>query len=163
MSPILYVVTPYLIVAFSLLTLWRDVDAQNWGNAAFAALNAFLASWAIVAYIGIWNSVVDIWVGLTKFLYVEKRRTTSSSAARQGEPELDWRAVLYHGHAGATVPLEVLRSARASADAAAVGVDAALSATSGSFGSSGASGASVSSGASGPAVAAVTADERQVA
>ena len=38
-----YVLAPLLIVAFSVLTGRRDVLAENWGNAAFAALNATLA------------------------------------------------------------------------------------------------------------------------
>lgn len=103
-SPLLYVIAPLAIVAFSLFTLWRDVNAQNWGNAAFAAFNAALAVWAIVAYIGIGNTIVDIWLGLTKPLYVEKTR---SRVAPEPAPEsdiLDWRSVLYHGHSGGQIP-----------------------------------------------------------
>ncbi|WP_345761337.1 glycosyltransferase family 2 protein [Diaminobutyricibacter sp. McL0608] len=101
---LLYVITPLLIVAFSLFTLWRDVNAQNWGNAAFAAFNAFLASWAIIAYIGIGNSIVDFWMGITKPLYVEKNRKRVKVEAATDAEVLDWRSVLYHGHADGTVP-----------------------------------------------------------
>ena len=99
-APLLYVVAPYLIVAFSGLTLWRDVLAQNWGNAAFAAFNALLASAAILANIGIWNSLVDVWLGLTKWLYVEKKPRAARPALVSIQPAqaLDWRAVIYHGH-----------------------------------------------------------------
>jgi len=99
-APMLFVVLPYLIVAFSVLTLWRDVDAQNWGNAAFAGFNALLATTAILANIGVWNSVVDIWLGATQWLFVER----TPRAARVPQPvaapaaELDWRAVIYHGY-----------------------------------------------------------------
>ncbi|GAB3617795.1 glycosyltransferase family 2 protein [Okibacterium endophyticum] len=102
-APLLYVVAPYLIVAFSALTLWRDVSAQNWGNAAFAAFNAALAMVAILANIGIWNSLTDTWLGLTKWLYVERgpRRTTAQTDAETTTIRpIDWRAVLYHGHDG---------------------------------------------------------------
>lgn len=103
-SPLLYVVTPFLIVAFSLFTLWRDVNAQNWGNAAFAAFNATLAIWAIVSYIGIGNTIVDIWLGLTKPLYVEKNRKREDAAPVEVADVIDWRSVLYHGHTGGDLP-----------------------------------------------------------
>lgn len=103
-SPLLYVVTPFLIVAFSLFTLWRDVSAQNWGNAAFAAFNATLAVWAIVSYIGVGNAIVDIWLGVTKPLYVEKRRPAEAPAPAPSADVIDWRSVLYHGHTGGDLP-----------------------------------------------------------
>jgi cellulose synthase (UDP-forming) len=103
-APLLYVVTPVLIVAFSLFTLWRDLVAGNWGNAAFAAFNAFVATWAILAYIGLWNMLVDTWHGLTDWMYVEVYPKAPATASA-GEPVLDWRAVLYHGDAKKKVPL----------------------------------------------------------
>ena len=103
-SPLLYVIAPLAIVAFSLFTLWRDVNAQNWGNAAFAAFNATLAVWAIVAYIGIGNTIVDIWLGLTKPLYVDKSRKRTAAEPVPVTASIDWRSVLYHGHAGGEVP-----------------------------------------------------------
>ncbi|WP_433862493.1 glycosyltransferase family 2 protein [Streptomyces sp. L7] len=103
-SPLLYVIAPLAIIGFSLFTLWRDWNAHNWGNAAFAAFNATLAIWSLVAYIGIWNTVVDIWLGLTKPLYVEKKRKRSAPATAPVTESIDWRSVLYHGHAGGEVP-----------------------------------------------------------
>lgn len=103
-SPILYVIAPVLIVAFSLFTLSRDLAAENWGNAFFAGFNAFVASWAIVSYIGIWNTIVDTWLGMTSWLYVEVKPKQSLADLNE-EPALDWRAVLYHGDANGVVPL----------------------------------------------------------
>jgi len=103
-SPLLYVVTPFLIVAFSLFTLWRDVNAQNWGNAAFAAFNATLAIWAIISYIGVGNAIVDMWLGATRPLYVDKGRRQKAEEAHPETASIDWRSVLYHGHAGGQVP-----------------------------------------------------------
>jgi cellulose synthase/poly-beta-1,6-N-acetylglucosamine synthase-like glycosyltransferase len=118
-APLLYVVAPYAIVVFSVLTFWRDFGAQNWGNAAFAALNASLATWAILANIGIGPSLVDVWLGLTKWLYVERKPAAVAVAgvspasaglvvaqsvggpavAATAELEaVDWRSVLYHGN-----------------------------------------------------------------
>ncbi|MGI9822651.1 glycosyltransferase family 2 protein [Agromyces sp. Marseille-Q5079] len=104
-APAIYIVIPYLIVAFSLLTLWRDVLAQNWGNAAFAAFNAVLAFYAIRAYIGIRNSFVDIWLGLLNWLYVPDRAKAKAKAAADvagpaadaAPKPVDWEGILYHG------------------------------------------------------------------
>ncbi|MGH7158148.1 MAG: glycosyltransferase family 2 protein [Candidatus Saccharimonadales bacterium] len=103
-SPMLYVIMPLIIVGFSAFTLWRDVQAENWANAVFAGFNVFVAAWAIMAYIGIWNTVVDTWLGLTKWLYVENRPKAAVAAATS-QPSLDWQAILYHGHAQEAVPL----------------------------------------------------------
>jgi cellulose synthase (UDP-forming) len=103
-SPLLYVVAPLAMVAFSLFTLWRDWNAQNWGNAAFAAFNATLAIWAIISYIGIGATIVDIWLGLTKPLYVEKGPKRTAEVAQPETESIDWRSVLYHGHSGGQVP-----------------------------------------------------------
>ncbi|WP_349867064.1 glycosyltransferase family 2 protein [Leifsonia sp. WHRI 6310E] len=117
-SPLLYVVAPLAMVAFSLFTLWRDWNAQNWGNAAFAAFNATLAIWAIVSYIGIGATIVDIWLGLTKPLYVEKGKKRDAEAPAPATESLDWRSVLYHGHSGGEVP-HLERAAAAGATGAA--------------------------------------------
>ncbi len=67
----LYLVSPLLIIGFSLFTLWRNIEGENWGNAAFAGFNAFAATWAVVAYIGVKNMMVDLWSALIDWLYVE--------------------------------------------------------------------------------------------
>lgn len=100
---LLYVISPLLIVGFSLFTLWRNIEGQNWGNAAFAGFNAFAATWAIFSYIGIGNLIVDVWYGLTDLLYVEV--TTKKSKVKETlNTPIDWRAVLYHGEAKGFVP-----------------------------------------------------------
>jgi cellulose synthase (UDP-forming) len=108
-APLLFVVAPYLIVAFSGLTLWRDVLAHNWGNAAFAAFNAVLALTSIVANIGLWNSLVDVWLGMTTWLNVERKPRVAQAKPAVGSPApaLDWRAVIYHGYANGEVPAGV--------------------------------------------------------
>lgn len=98
-APALYVLVPYLIVAFSLFTLWRDASVGNWGNVAFAALNTTLAAFAIWAYIGIANSVVDLSLGALNWLYVKPRapREVVSPIVPKTAEEVDWQALLYHG------------------------------------------------------------------
>jgi cellulose synthase (UDP-forming) len=77
---------------------------QNWGNATFAAFNAITASYAILAYIGVGASLVDIWLGITAWLWVP----IDPKAKREThlDPELNWRAVLHQGDADPTVNTE---------------------------------------------------------
>lgn len=98
-SPGLYVVIPYAIVAFSLFTMWRDLQASNWGNVAFAALNAALALYAIRAYIGFKNSIVDMALGLVRWLYVQPRKPKTKPVPYPvATPEnTDWSTLLYQG------------------------------------------------------------------
>ncbi|HUD11823.1 MAG TPA: glycosyltransferase family 2 protein [Candidatus Saccharimonadia bacterium] len=110
-APMLYVIAPLLIVGFSVFTLWRDEIAHNWGNAAFAGFNAFVAFWAILAYIGVINLIVDTWVGLTDWLYVEVSHKPSDVVTT--DASIDWRAVLYHGEAKGAVPHSARSSIRA--------------------------------------------------
>jgi cellulose synthase/poly-beta-1,6-N-acetylglucosamine synthase-like glycosyltransferase len=105
-SPMLYVLAPPLIVAYSLFTLWRDVHAHNWANAAFAGFNALLAVWAIMAYIGFRPMLSDIWRGMTAWMYVEVQPKLAQQSVA-AEEALDWRAVLYHGNAQQSVPLSM--------------------------------------------------------
>lgn len=66
-----YLVSPLLIIGFSLFTLWRNIKGENWGNAAFAGFNVFAATWAVVAYIGVRNMMVDLWLALVDWIYIE--------------------------------------------------------------------------------------------
>lgn len=99
-APAIYVLIPYAIVIFSLLTVWRDVTAANWGNAAFATLNATLAAGSIRAYVGLRNSAVDIYLGFLNWLYVTPKpaKTAAASPVVPKTPEqVDWDSILYHG------------------------------------------------------------------
>jgi len=109
-APLLYVVAPYVIIAFSLLTLWRDFNAGNWGNATFAFINASLAALAVLLYIGIRNSIVDIWLGATAWLYVDVKQPKPNKVEVVAEDltpaGMDWRSVLYHGDVINVAPAE---------------------------------------------------------
>ena len=97
-APGIYVLVPWLIVAFSVLTLVRDISAQNWVNALFAGVNAALCAWAIIAYIGIRNSIVDMALGVVGWLYVPIKppRPAVPTGPREPRP-VDWVGILYHG------------------------------------------------------------------
>lgn len=105
LSSPLYIIAPLMIIAFSIFTCVRDYNAGNWPNAAFAAFNATLATWAFISYIGIGNALVDIWYGITNWFYVDI--TPQEKRADQLQPSVDWRAVLYHGDTGKHLPIGV--------------------------------------------------------
>ncbi len=102
-TPTLYLIAPMLIVGFSILTFYRSYLADNWGNAAFAALNAVLAIWAIVAYIGVGAAVTDLWTSLKNWLFVETVRPRT--VKQKNTPAFDWRAALYHGDDKGKIPV----------------------------------------------------------
>ncbi|MGD8195421.1 glycosyltransferase family 2 protein [Herbiconiux sp. P18] len=123
-TQLLYVVAPYGIVAFSVLTAWRNVIDQNWGNAAFAAFNAFCASWAILGNIGVINSLADVWLGLTDWMWVDKKHRDRDHD-QSGSAEFDWQTALYHGHTPAGAPSSSRPAPRPSARAARPAASAA--------------------------------------
>ncbi|MDQ1205538.1 glycosyltransferase family 2 protein [Microbacterium sp. SORGH_AS_0862] len=114
-TTLLYVVAPWAIVAFSIFTAWWSFNAQNWGTFFFGTLNAVCALWACVENIGIRNSLVDVWMGLTNWMWVPVPTQTAGRAA-PGEPGFDWQDALFHGYPAAGDP--VRRAARPTASAA---------------------------------------------
>ncbi|MFT0848753.1 glycosyltransferase family 2 protein [Actinomycetaceae bacterium L2_0104] len=110
-APAIYVAVPWVIVFFSLYIFYSDFRAQNWGNAAFALFNAVLCCGAIVAYIGVWNSIVDFFMGVLDWLFVPakpgRRKRKRGDAARGEGPQagagrtppedVNWETILYHG------------------------------------------------------------------
>lgn len=95
-APGLFVFVPYVIVAFSAYSLYRDVMAENWGNAAFAGINTVLCAWAILAYVGVRNSIVDMVLGVVGWLWVERKPKPPARVVDPGKP-IDWSSILYFG------------------------------------------------------------------
>lgn len=108
-----YVLSPLFIIGFSIFTLWRNIEGENWGNAAFAGFNSFAATWAIFSYIGLKNLIADIWLGLTDILYIETR-PNPSQLATETESEFNWKGVLYHGEINGIVPHQSLQEVKVS-------------------------------------------------
>jgi cellulose synthase/poly-beta-1,6-N-acetylglucosamine synthase-like glycosyltransferase len=89
-----YLIAPLLIIGFSIITLWRNIEGQNWGNAAFAGFNAFAATWAVISYIGIHNMLVDLWAALVDWVYVDVPIKTESEKPKTiPEPNLEMTAL----------------------------------------------------------------------
>ena len=100
-TPLLFAASPFLIIAYSLWTIWRDYHVQNWGNAAFAALNTLAATYAVFAFMGVRNAVADIWLGFIEYFYVTDNSADVQVVRRKRAlapaPEATWREVLYRG------------------------------------------------------------------
>ena len=91
-----FIVLPYVLVAFSVWTLWRDVLHEHWGHAVFAGTNAALSFYAIVAFIGLRHSLVDVVVNLVQRLRRLGRRRRSAPKQTVDAPPT-WEDVLHYG------------------------------------------------------------------
>ena len=111
-TQLLYVLAPYAIVGFSVFVAWRSLADGAWGTLAFSTVNAVLATWAILANMGIRNSIVDIWIGLTDWMWVDANRATDDVIELDTAP-LDWRTALHEGHAAPGAKTAVLEKTRA--------------------------------------------------
>ncbi|MCL3861025.1 glycosyltransferase family 2 protein [Actinotalea sp. K2] len=98
-APALYVLAAYLIAGFSFYTLFNDILVQNWTNGAFAAVNGTLTCYAIAAFIGIRNSIVDVLLGFVRWIQVPAKAPDRGRRDKAGSPppEPDWESVLYFG------------------------------------------------------------------
>jgi cellulose synthase/poly-beta-1,6-N-acetylglucosamine synthase-like glycosyltransferase len=100
-----YVVLPYLLVGYSAYTFKVAWDHDLWSNAIFAAVNAVLGTYAIVAFIGIRHSLADICANVVSWLYKPQKfkptpaRSATAGALAPGDDVGDWEFVLYMGFA----------------------------------------------------------------
>ena len=97
--PALYILAAYLIAVFAFVTLANDINSQNWSNGAFAALNGSLTLYAIVAFIGVRNSVVDVVLGMVHWVRVPAKAPTKDAraTAATGPATPGWNSILYFG------------------------------------------------------------------
>jgi cellulose synthase/poly-beta-1,6-N-acetylglucosamine synthase-like glycosyltransferase len=83
-----FVLMPYVFVAFSVFVLLSDIHRARWVNVALAGINAVLASYAIIAYIGVFNSIVDVWTNTMSWFYKSQRPASARRFARRRTPEI---------------------------------------------------------------------------
>lgn len=107
-----FIVAPVALIAFSSYSAIHDIQSRYWVHLFFAGLNALLAAYALVAFVGLGNAVVDLWVQLRGWLYrpvqpktarvaVAAPRSASPASARAGAIG-DWASVLHYGTPSAT-------------------------------------------------------------
>jgi cellulose synthase/poly-beta-1,6-N-acetylglucosamine synthase-like glycosyltransferase len=99
----MYVVLPYLLVGWSIYTFKVASEHDLWSNTAFAAINGILGTYAIISFIGVRDSIVDIWVNIVSWLYKPQGpKKMAARAPAATEPTDDgvanWELVLYLGH-----------------------------------------------------------------
>ncbi len=95
-APATYVLAAYAIAAFSFYTFTRQWVLGNTTNAIFAAANGVLTTYAIIAYIGLRNSVVDVVLGAWQWIHVPVKPPKSTAQVDQPVDD-DWEAVLFFG------------------------------------------------------------------
>jgi len=96
-APALYVLFAYAIAIFSFYTLQGDIAIGNWSNAVFAGFNGLLTLYSIIAFIGIRNSIVDIFVGMLNWIRVPVKDKSKKTDAPALPAKPDWESVLYFG------------------------------------------------------------------
>lgn len=147
-APATYIVAIYLILGLSAYTLVQDYITDNWTNGIFAFVNTTLTAYALLMFVGVGNSLVDIGVGLWNWLHVPVR-STAPAAAEPGA--VDWQSVLYFGpgestasqaaerHIGRALPTRGAVEAPAPADDAPAAGDAVTEAAASTAGADGTS------------------------
>ncbi len=104
-TPALFLVAPYVLVALAAYTFWVAYKGGHRENMGYAALNVVLATYAIVAFIGIRHSLLDGWVQARSLLYKREgpRRRRLVLRRRRAAPApaapADWQSVLQVGPA----------------------------------------------------------------
>jgi len=102
-TPLLFVLTPYLLVGLAIFTIWHDTKHGLWVNFGFAVFNVVLAIYAIIAFMGLGTSLIDIWIGIVAKLYKVPKPSAAlrdpggSASLSQEAPATNWEAVLHFG------------------------------------------------------------------
>jgi EAL domain-containing protein (putative c-di-GMP-specific phosphodiesterase class I)/cellulose synthase/poly-beta-1,6-N-acetylglucosamine synthase-like glycosyltransferase len=132
-----YLVLPWAMIVLCAWTGWQDVRTHNWNNLLFAGLNLLLALYAMVAFVGVGNTIVDLLTHLRNWLY-RPVQPSGRPAARATAPAAptgaigDWASVLhYRSDKGGSSGLVAVRSNHA--EARSLGAGRAPSSRSSSF------------------------------
>jgi len=100
-APFFFILAPYLLLGLSLYTFQHAFRHQYWENVAFAGFNVVLGAYAILAYIGLKNSIADSWIHFKALLYKPRksRRQVRRERAAQvpANGAIDWMSVLHVG------------------------------------------------------------------
>ena len=96
-TPALYVLAAAAIAAYSFYTLAHDVVIENWPNAAFATFNGVLTLYAIAAFMGVGNSLVDLFSGAARWVHVPVGAGPATGPGTDDTGGRDWEDILYYG------------------------------------------------------------------
>ena len=120
----IFVMSPFLLVGLAGWTLYRDWTHNHWVNFCYAFVNTALALYAIVAFMGMRQSVGDLFRHAKGWLSVPAEtqrtvKTTAPAATITTDTKPDWLSILHfgdvdstaHAKSGANVPaLQAQRS-----------------------------------------------------
>ncbi|MEU4157554.1 EAL domain-containing protein [Actinoplanes sp. NPDC026670] len=123
-----YLLAPLALIALCAYTVVRDVQLSQWANLVFAVINLVLASYAMIAFVGLGNTVVDLLTHLKGWLYrpVQPKKSrpataTAKPASGHGESRAmagaigDWASVLHYGAEGNSPGMVAVRASQAAA------------------------------------------------
>jgi cellulose synthase/poly-beta-1,6-N-acetylglucosamine synthase-like glycosyltransferase len=94
---------PYVLIAWSAWTVYRDLDEGNIAHAVFAGVNALLGLYGLVAFIGIRNSLVDVAVRAGGVFMRDVDGARSDDVVDSDDL---WSDVLFYGDSGSTERLD---------------------------------------------------------
>jgi EAL domain-containing protein (putative c-di-GMP-specific phosphodiesterase class I)/cellulose synthase/poly-beta-1,6-N-acetylglucosamine synthase-like glycosyltransferase len=124
-----YLLAPLALIALCAYTVVRDVQLGQWANLVFAAVNLVLSLYAMIAFVGLGNTVVDLLTHLKGWLYRPVQPKRSRSAASTAKPATaghaesramagaigDWASVLHYGAEGNSPGMVAVRASQAAA------------------------------------------------
>ncbi|GAA0579804.1 hypothetical protein GCM10010172_75950 [Paractinoplanes ferrugineus] len=116
-----YLIAPMFLIALCAWTVYQDIVLHRWANLVFAGLNLILSVYAMVAFVGVWNTIVDLATHLRDWLYrpvKPKRGAAKPAAGPAGTLPTgaigDWASVLsYRGDRGGSTGLVAIRQNQA--------------------------------------------------
>jgi EAL domain-containing protein (putative c-di-GMP-specific phosphodiesterase class I)/cellulose synthase/poly-beta-1,6-N-acetylglucosamine synthase-like glycosyltransferase len=131
--PTTYILAPLALIAWCAWTVVVDIERHRWVNLIFAGLNVTLSTYAMVAFVGVRNSVVDLLVHLRGWLYRPVAPTSRRSPGQAGAEAAtgtapagsgaagalpsgaigDWASVLHYGSDRGAAAMVAVRSAEA--------------------------------------------------
>jgi len=120
-----YLMAPLALIALCAWTAVRDIQLHQWDNLVFAGLNLVLATYAMVAFVGVGNTIVDLFTHLRNWLYrpvhPKKRPGGGTGATRPAQAaHAEGRAMTPTGAIGDWASVLHYRSDRGSAGQVAV-------------------------------------------
>ncbi|MEV4344914.1 EAL domain-containing protein [Actinoplanes sp. NPDC049596] len=114
-----YLILPLALIVLCVYTAWRDIELHHWNNLVFAGLNLILSLYAMIAFVGLGNTVVDLMTHLRNWLIrpVKPKKTKRRRSAAAPAPAAkvgDWATVLHyreeHGTTAGQVTVRLQRT-----------------------------------------------------
>jgi cellulose synthase/poly-beta-1,6-N-acetylglucosamine synthase-like glycosyltransferase/chitodextrinase len=104
--PAFPLLAPYALIGLAGFTFYHAYVHHLTENACYAAINVLLACYAVVAFLGLRNSLVDAWIHGTSLLFKSPGRRQAGRTGRlpwrrpaEQPKQTDWRSVLQAGYA----------------------------------------------------------------